>query len=140
MNLFNLTARYTCFAVFASLANLTAQRCVFWVGQDKATFSIAVAAGTITGLLIKYFLDKYFIFKKINKKISKSAKEFLLYSATGSATTLLFCGVEATFWLVWKTHEMRELGAILGLMTGYTIKYQMDKRLVFNDPQHRGES
>lgn len=138
--LFNLTARYMIFACLATLSNLAVQRCIFWIGPDNNQFLIALISGTTVGLLVKYLFDKYFIFKRINQGISKSAKEFFLYSITGSVTTLLFWGTEATFWWVWPTHEMRELGAILGLIAGYIIKFHIDKKIVFNDNHLRGKS
>ena len=36
------------------------------------------------------------------------------------------------FWTYFKTHNMREIGAIIGLTIGYMIKYKLDKNFVFN--------
>ena len=53
----------------------------------------------------------------------------------GLITTAIFWGMETTFWLIWHTDMMRELGAILGLTIGYVVKYHLDRRYVFTDQQ-----
>jgi putative flippase GtrA len=51
----------------------------------------------------------------------------------GLVTTAIFWGTETIFWLTWRTHAMRELGAVLGLVIGYTVKFHLDRRFVFTD-------
>jgi putative flippase GtrA len=51
----------------------------------------------------------------------------------GIVTTAIFWITETAFWLHWQTEAMRELGAVIGLMIGYTVKYQLDRRFVFTD-------
>ena len=55
----------------------------------------------------------------------------------GILTTLIFWGTETIFWLIWQNENMRELGAVLGLSLGYSIKYNLDKRFVFNQKKFR---
>jgi len=43
--------------------------------------------------------------------------------------------IETSFWLVWRTDAMRELGAIIALCIGYFIKFKLDRRFVFTDSQ-----
>jgi putative flippase GtrA len=51
----------------------------------------------------------------------------------GLVTTAIFWGTETAFWMIWHTGMMRELGAVLGLLVGYVVKYNLDRRFVFTD-------
>ena len=128
-----LVLRYTLFAVIATLANLAAQRLVLAAGDGAGAFIAAVGVGTLVGLLIKYLLDKRWIFYDMSKGAAAHGKQFTLYTVMGLATTAIFWGTETGFWLIWKTDLMRELGAVIGLGIGYVVKYSLDRRFVFTD-------
>ena len=135
MTLQTLVLRYAFFAVLAILANLATQRGVLWFGDSGTMFALAVAAGTIVGLLLKYILDKHWIFGDMSVGMKAHSKRFSLYTAMGLITTAIFWGMETAFWLVWQTDAMRELGAALGLSIGYVVKYNLDRRFVFADTE-----
>ncbi len=135
MTLQKLAFRYAFFAVLATLANLATQRGVLLFGDDGTLFALAVGAGTTIGLVIKYILDKRWIFGDISVGVKAHSKRFPLYTAMGLVTTAIFWGIETVFWLVWQTDAMRELGAVLGLGIGYLVKYYLDRRFVFIDKQ-----
>ena len=59
------------------------------------------------------------------------AQTFALYTAMGLATTAVFWGTELAFHWAFGTDAMRYLGGVLGLVAGYGLKYQLDKRYVF---------
>lgn len=126
-----LVLRYAGFAVIATIANLATQRFVFAAVDHEISFVLALVAGTGVGLVVKYGLDKKWIFFDAAQSLGAEGKKFSLYTLTGVATTLIFWGAEAVFWQVWQTQNMREIGAILGLMIGYVIKYNLDRRFVF---------
>lgn len=128
-----LLLRYAGFAAVATLANLATQRAVLAVGEGGAAFAPAVAAGTLVGLVIKYLLDRRWIFDGRSRALPAHGRAFPLYTATGIVTTALFWGTETAFWLIWQTDPMREAGAVLGLTVGYAIKYRLDRRFVFTD-------
>ncbi len=133
MSLQTLVFRYTAFAVLATLANLATQRLVLaWVGSGRG-FVIAVLAGTLAGLVLKYLLDKRWIFADTSTGARTHGRKFTLYTVMGVLTTAIFWGTETAFWLIWQTDAMRETGAVLGLTIGYVIKYQLDRRFVFTD-------
>jgi putative flippase GtrA len=130
-----LIVRYTTFAAVAMVANLLAQRLVLAFDQSALGFAAAVFLGTAVGLVVKYTLDKRWIFFDPSTGIKSHSQKFSLYTAMGVVTTLIFWGTETAFWLISKTDLMREIGAILGLIIGYTIKYQLDRRYVLTDAQ-----
>jgi len=131
MNRPALALRYAGFAGLATLANLAIQRAVLQLGQGAGLFALAVAAGTLAGLVIKYLLDKRWIFADADSGLRAHARKFPLYTAMGLVTTAMFWGTETAFWWIWQTHSMREAGALLGLAAGYAVKYRLDRRFVF---------
>jgi len=129
VNSFTLVIRYVGFAAVATIGNLGTQRAVLSMGEHW--FLAALVAGTVVGLVTKYVLDKKWIFHDARRPLPTEARMFTLYTATGIGTTLLFWGVESAFWLVGQSHAMRELGAVIGLAIGYTVKFNLDRRFVF---------
>lgn len=135
MSLQTLILRYAAFAVVATIANLATQRFVLQFGDTGIHFACAVGVGTVLGLVIKYALDKRWIFYDVETGVKNHSRKFSLYTAMGLVTTAIFWGTETAFWLIWQTDMMRELGAIVGLSVGYVVKYNLDRRFVFNDRQ-----
>lgn len=135
-----LILRYSSFAVVATIANLATQRLVLVIGDTLGIVALAIAMGTLVGLMLKYILDKRWIFHDTSSGLQAHSKKFMLYTVMGLITTAIFWGTELTFWLVWKTDTMRELGAILGLGVGYIIKYNLDRKFVFTDSHMRAMS
>lgn len=129
-----LIMRYGAFAVLATIANLAAQRGVLALTSGKYGFMLAVLVGTGVGLVLKYLLDKRWIFLDTTQGAATHSKKFSLYTLTGVITTAIFWGSETAFWLVGQTEFMRELGAVLGLAIGYVLKYQLDRKFVFPKP------
>lgn len=125
--------RYTAFAAAATLANLAAQRVVLAIDDGPWGFAVAVFAGTLVGLVLKYMLDKRWIFQDRATGLVAHGRKFGLYTAMGVATTAIFWGTETAFWIVWGTDLARETGAVLGLAVGYVVKYRLDRRYVFTD-------
>mgnify|MGYP002635429176 CR=1 FL=1 len=133
MTAVQLIWRYSAFAVLATLANLAAQRLVLALVEGTQGFALAVVSGAAIGLLLKYILDKRWIFFDPSSGIAVHGQKFTLYTVMGVFTTLIFWGSETAFWLAWKTDLMREVGAVLGLAVGYIIKYNLDRKFVFRD-------
>lgn len=124
-----LILRYAGFAVLATLANLAVQRLVLAGSGDHGMgLALAIGAGTLVGLVVKYVLDKRWIFADRSRDYARS---FGLYSLMGVATTAIFWGSETLFWWIWRSDLMRELGAVLGLGIGYVVKYRLDRAFVF---------
>ena len=133
-----LILRYALFAAVATVANLGLQRVVLRLGESvpvhpTVVFMAAVFAGTLVGLVIKYALDKRWIFFDAGTGLKQHGQKFGLYTAMGLITTAIFWGAESAFWFIWHTEQMRELGAVLGLAVGYVVKYWLDRRFVVTD-------
>lgn len=132
MNIGRLIVLYAAFAVISTLINLGLQRAVLSFGNTGAFFAAAVLCGTAGGLLVKYLLDKRWIFADRSSGARAHGRKFGLYTAMGVVTTAIFWGMETTFWLIWHTDAMRETGAVIGLAIGYVVKYFLDRRFVFD--------
>ncbi len=123
-----LVLRYAGFAVVATLANLGTQRLAL---AGSAALPVAIGCGTLVGLVVKYLLDKRWIFFDTSAGAAMHGRKFAAYAATGVVTTLIFWGSETLFWMLWHRDVLREVGAVLGLAIGYAMKYRLDARLVF---------
>ena len=132
--------RYIIFAILATIANLLTQRVLLLFDNNSIMFVVAILSGTIVGLVIKYTLDKRWIFYDSNKEFKDNKLKFYLYTAMSIMTTLIFWGIETLFWFFWKTEFMREIGALLGLTIGYFVKYNLDRKFVFINQQLRVKS
>lgn len=126
-----LALLYAIFAVLATAANLGTQALVIWAYDGTYAVPISILVGTAAGLPIKYVLEKRHIFGFEAENLAHDGRMFVLYSAMGVLTTLLFWGVEYAFHHAFGTDAMRYLGGAIGLTVGYVIKYQLDKRYVF---------
>lgn len=126
-----LILRYAAFAALATIANLAVQRGVLRAIESNLGFVLAVLAGTAIGLVLKYILDRRWIFFDIPRSGAMHGKKFTLYTLTGVFTTAIFWGAETAFWMIWQTEFMREAGAVLGLAIGYVVKYRLDRKFVF---------
>jgi putative flippase GtrA len=63
--------------------------------------------------------------------IWEDMRTFVLYSATGVITTFIFWGVEFAFYFLFSFPLARYIGGMIGLIIGYFLKYNLDKKFVF---------
>ena len=117
---------YFLFALLAAFVNLIGQH--IFLTYNKNLF-LAVIVGSAAALFFKYILDSSIVFdgkKRIN------LKTFLTYAFIGACITPIIWVVEVIFLNIFGTVFMRDVGALLGIALAYYIKYEMDKRYVFN--------
>ena len=126
-----LVLLYSLFAGLSMAANLVTQAVVASLILGTLGIYLSVIAGTIVGLPIKYLLDKRFIFKFKTQNIAHDSRLFVLYSILAVVTTAIFWGFEALFQIIFGTELLRLTGGAIGLIIGYAVKYQLDKRFVF---------
>lgn len=126
-----LAVKYAIFALIATAANVGTQDLVVRTYNGTGAIVASVVAGTGVGLVIKYLLDKRYIFRFRVLNVAHDTRTFALYAAMGLATTVIFWGFEFGFHYLFATREMRYLGGAIGLAVGYLAKYHLDKRYVF---------
>lgn len=122
--------RYIIFAIISIAINLLTQ---YFVLIFADVLYIAMFFGTFLGLITKYFLDKKFIFYYRSKNKIDDGKKFFMYSFFGIFTTLVFWGFEISFDAIFKSDLAKYVGALLGLVIGYILKYFLDKNFVFKE-------
>jgi putative flippase GtrA len=122
---------YAILSLIATAANISAQDLIIRVYSGAFDVLASVAFGTFVGLLVKYTLDKRYIFHFRAHSVAQDTRIFALYTLMGLATTIIFWGFEFSFHHIFETKEMRYLGGVIGLSIGYLTKYHLDKRYVF---------
>ncbi len=127
----SLVLSYSLFAILATVMNIAAQDLFINLYPGPYPIILSVGVGTLVGLVVKYLLDKRYIFSYQTKGIKHETKIFTLYVSMGIVTTLVFWGFEFGFHFIFDDKIMRYLGGVIGLGIGYWIKYQLDKRYVF---------
>jgi putative flippase GtrA len=121
---------YALFCALAIGANIGSQDIALRLWPSGIWLSIVV--GTGTGLVVKYLLDKRFIFRFTPQNAGHDSKTFVLYTLMGVVTTAIFWVFEYGFWRAFGTAQMRYLGGMTGLVLGYLAKYHLDKKFVFS--------
>lgn len=137
MNGLGLAALYAAFAVVATGVNLGTQALVHGLfppeGGAGLSYWLALGAGTGTGLVVKYLLDKRWIFNDRSGGLAAHGRKFSLYTLMGLATTAIFWGTQTLFFLATGSRAMLYAGGALGLAVGYWVKYRLDRRFVFGN-------
>lgn len=134
-----LALSYVLFALIATAVNIGMQECSMRIHDGRFAVALSMAVGTAAGLLVKYLLDKRYIFRFHARNLGHDARTLSLYVLMGLVTTAIFWAVELGFASLHASRAVRYLGAALGLAIGYLIKYQLDKRYVFRSavlPEH----
>lgn len=131
-----LATLYALFAAIATGANLGAQAAVHAVvppaqGATGAAYWVALVFGTGVGLVVKYLLDKRWIFDDRSRGLAAHGRRFSLYTLMGVATTAIFWGTQTAFFVAFGTQAALYAGGAGGLGVGYLVKYLLDRRFVF---------
>ena len=85
--------------------------------------------------IIKFFLDKYIVFKKTGSGLKETSIEFAKYFGFAILTTLENIGIQ--FLLTNYLNSPLELSFIIALTIGYLTKFFLDKRYIFNIEQYK---
>lgn len=127
----SLVVRYTLFAGLSTAVNLATQYVALLLYGGIGALPLAMATGTLTGLVTKYLLDKRWIFFDPSHGTRAHARRFSLYTFTGLFTTAIFWGTELLFAALSPQQWVQFMGGLLGLTVGYVVKYRLDRRFVF---------
>ena len=126
-----LIFKYSFFALVSTLFNMLFQYFCFYFYNGFASIYLALFVGTLAGLVVKYILDKHFIFYHVTSCQKDNVKNFGLYSLMGIFTTIIFWGTEIGFDTVFEDEHAKYIGGLIGLAIGYVLKYFLDKKYVF---------
>ncbi len=127
----NKISLYVVFALVATCANLLTQEMASRLFHHEYEIILSMLLGTLAGLIVKYLLDKKYVFEFKTTSQKKDMTTFFFYTLMGGVTTVLFWFTEYSFDLWFENKTMRYVGAILGLSLGYITKYYLDKKYVF---------
>ena len=127
-----MVVRYCVFAAVATLANLVTQEVAIRVAPVEP-LAVSIFAGTVAGFVLKYGLDKKWVFDDAYSDHRGELRKVTLYGAFSVLTTLVFWLFEVTFWMIWKTDTAKYTGAVVGLALGYAAKFVLDRTFVFKD-------
>ncbi|MBP8936854.1 MAG: GtrA family protein [Agrobacterium sp.] len=126
-----LAFTYAIFAMIATAVNIGVQDIAVRLYSGPFYLAVSILAGTAVGLVVKYVLDKRYIFRFRTHNVAHDGQTFILYTVMGLATTAIFWGFEFTFHHMFETDAMRYLGGVIGLAVGYVTKYHLDRKYVF---------
>ena len=126
-----IVVKYAVFAAIATGINIAVQRSVAVFVHGPFTIYVSLFFGTISGLGVKYLLDKRFIFYYRTRSVGEEAAKVFLYVVMSGFTTAVFWAVEIGFDALFEFNAARYVGAAVGLTLGYSLKYELDRRFVF---------
>lgn len=132
MSRLHLVVLYALFAALATFANLFAQWLVLLPSHGQVRQLVALTVGTLVGMPLKYVLDKRYIFQVATTGLLHDLRLFVLYGAMAVVTTVIFWGTELAFGYFTSSRLGLLVGGAIGLAIGYVIKYQLDKKFVFD--------
>jgi putative flippase GtrA len=127
-----IAVKYAGFAGVATGCNLGSQALMDGAYQGRLAVYASLFVGTLVGLVVKYLLDKKFIFYDVTQGLVRRGWQFARYALTGILTTAVFWGLELGAYHAFHAQAARYVGGAVGLAIGYWLKYQLDKRLVFS--------
>lgn len=135
---------YTIFAIAAALANFGSQALALAFVRLPFREWIALFVGTAVGLVVKYLLDKkwIFAFRAVSRK--HEGRTFVVYTVFSIVTTIIFWVFEMGALFLFGSKLAQFVGGAIGLAIGYVSKYWLDKRYTFissesTKPVGRGE-
>ena len=80
---------------------------------------------------IKFFLDKFLVFKAMSKKLKQTSKEFIKYFLFAILTTLENLGIQFVLTNLFGT--ILEISVFVALSIGYLTKFFLDRTYVFQN-------
>jgi len=99
-------------------------------------FILSLGFGTLIGFIFKFIVDKFVVFEEKltdNRKVEleRTTKQITIYFGFAIFTTMIFWGFEFSFKILLEGNWYL-VGGLIGLIIGYTVKFILDRRFVFN--------
>lgn len=127
-----IMVRYVAFAVVSGAMNLLTQAVVYRFAPVQP-LAVSILAGTAIGFVVKYVLDKRWIFFDDYRGVKQEMSKVVLYGLFSVAMTFVFWGFEVAFLMIGGTDTAKYSGGAIGLAIGYYLKYLLDRRFTFNE-------
>jgi len=121
-----LLAPYIC-SNFGTVEIIQALYCSTSPNMSELIGSIVAVGITY---IIKFFLDKFIVFKKGGTQLKETSKEFLKYFGFAILTTIENIGIQFLLTNLMKTPL--EISVVIALSIGYLTKFYLDRKYVFN--------
>ncbi|HUW90905.1 MAG TPA: GtrA family protein [Candidatus Nanopelagicaceae bacterium] len=104
---------------------------VLYCSTNPIDMPVLIGSIVATGItyIIKFFLDKYLVFKKTSLKIKETSEEFSKYFGFAILTTIENIGIQ--FILTNLFNAPLEVSVIIALSIGYVSKFFLDRKYVF---------
>ena len=126
-----IIVKYVIFAGLSIGANLFSQWLTGKIYSGRYDIWAMLVVGTGIGLVVKYFLDKRYIFFFAAESQIHDLKTFIFYVGMGLITTAMFWGTELVFNAFADREAAKYIGGGIGLCAGYITKYFLDRKWVF---------
>ncbi|MFX1573151.1 MAG: GtrA family protein [Promethearchaeota archaeon] len=101
---------------------------------STSPFNMPQLIGSIVAVgityIIKFFLDKFMVFKHTEKKLKETSIQFIKYFGFAILTTIENIGIQ--FLLTNFVNTTLEISFIIALSIGYLTKFFLDRKYVFN--------
>ncbi|HYP57671.1 MAG TPA: GtrA family protein [Beijerinckia sp.] len=125
-----LLLRYVLFAIIAGAMNLGSQAVVIRLAPVEP-LELSILAGTGVGFVVKYILDKRWIFFDNYDGAKQEARKIFFYGSFSVAMTLVFWGFELAFLAIGGSDFAKYTGGVIGLAIGNFAKYLLDRTYTF---------
>lgn len=104
----------------------------FYLSTDPFIMGELIGSIAAVGItyIVKFFLDKYIVFKKSGGKLKDTSEEFAKYFVFAIITTIENIGIQ--FLLTNFLGTPLEISMVIALSIGYTTKFLFDRKYVFS--------
>jgi hypothetical protein len=126
-----MISKYIALCFAAIFLNIITQYVFLLFFSGSFSIEISILVGTLITFLLRFFLEKKFIFSK-KSYVFRNEIMLNMYLVSSILATLIFWFFEYSFYLLFIGDFSRYLGAIIGLLFGLFIKYKLDKNLTFS--------
>jgi hypothetical protein len=111
-----LALTYALLAMIATATNIGAQDLTVRLYSGTYAVLLSVAVGTGVGLIVKYVLDKRYIFRFRAKNVAHDSRTFVLYTLMGLATTVIQAEIDDASATQELSHRCRAISSFFGCL------------------------
>ena len=101
------------------------------LGNINSEIIIKMLIATVVAFLFKFIVDKVVIFQDKTTNLKENFTKITVYGFFAIFTTIIFWGFEISFKYFFSFKYSEYFGGVIGLALGYTIKFILDSKFVF---------